>query len=167
MRIRQLERFPPSKTVEAPIQSQGAQPKSLADLDTLCLLLDPRRMQSNIVRLKTRLGQLGVPLRPPLKTVKSIDIARLVLSDPAGPAAVSTLREAEVFFAAGVKDILYAVGITRSRVGDRGRNEPLASSRRLRRDTGSPAARSFSAEPTAAARSCSAACSSASALRQA
>jgi D-serine deaminase-like pyridoxal phosphate-dependent protein len=108
----QLECFPPSKTVDAPAQSQGARPKALADLDTPCLLLDGRRMQSNIVRLKTRLGQLGVPLRAHLKTVKSIDIARLVLSDPAGPAAVSTLREAEVFFAAGVKDILYAVGIT-------------------------------------------------------
>jgi D-serine deaminase-like pyridoxal phosphate-dependent protein len=111
MRMAQLECFPPSKTVDAPAQSQGARPRALADLDTPCLLLDPRRMQSNIVRLRTRLGQLGVPLRAHLKTVKSTDIARLVLSDPAGPAAVSTLHEAEVFFAAGVKDILYAVGI--------------------------------------------------------
>lgn len=68
-------------------------------------------MLHNIARLKTRLARLGVPLRPHLKTAKSIPAARAVMDGPSGPAAVSTLQEAEMFAAAGVKDILYAVGI--------------------------------------------------------
>lgn len=68
-------------------------------------------MLHNIARLKTRLSQLGVPLRPHLKTAKSIPAARAVMDSPGGPAAVSTLQEAEMFAAAGVKDILYAVGM--------------------------------------------------------
>ncbi|WYJ41891.1 alanine racemase [Bradyrhizobium sp. 2S1] len=68
-------------------------------------------MLHNIARLKTRLARLGVPLRPHLKTAKSIPAARAVMDGPGGPAAVSPLQEAEVFAAAGVKDILYAVGV--------------------------------------------------------
>ena len=99
------------KPSEPPGHSGNRSGKTLADLDTPCLVLDPRRMQANVSHLKARLQSFGVPLRPHLKTVKSVDIARRVLSGPTGPAAVSTLREAEVFLDAGVTDILYAVGI--------------------------------------------------------
>jgi D-serine deaminase-like pyridoxal phosphate-dependent protein len=58
------------------------------------------------------LGPLGVEIRPHLKTVKSVEAPRRVLKDGTGPATVSTLREAGVFSAAGVKDIVYAVGIS-------------------------------------------------------
>lgn len=68
-------------------------------------------MQRNIDRLAGRADRLGVQLRPHLKTTKSIDAARYVLKDGAGPATVSTLAEAEVFAAAGIKDIVYGVGI--------------------------------------------------------
>ncbi|GGB39913.1 alanine racemase [Tistrella bauzanensis] len=81
------------------------------DLQTPCLVVDEARMAANITRMNTRIAELGVGLRPHLKTAKSIDIARRMLPDPGGPATVSTLREAEVFAAAGVRDILYAVGI--------------------------------------------------------
>src|SRR3990170_2009705 len=83
----------------------------LAHLPTPCLLLDQQRMDRNIARLRQHLAGLGVPLRPHLKTSKSVDIARRVMATPAGPATVSTLKEAEEFSAAGVRDILYAVGI--------------------------------------------------------
>ena len=53
----------------------------------------------------------GVQLRPHLKTPKSIEVARRVMASPQGPAAVSTLQEAEQFAAAGVTDLLYAVGV--------------------------------------------------------
>jgi len=62
-------------------------------------------------RLRTHLDTLGVALRPHLKTAKSVDVARRVLTGGNGPATVSTLKEAEVFAAAGVRDILYAVSI--------------------------------------------------------
>lgn len=85
--------------------------QKIQDLPTPCLLLDPRRMQHNIDRLKHHLSGLNVPLRPHLKTCKSLEIARLLMPTPEGPATVSTLQEAEQFAAAGVRDILYAVGI--------------------------------------------------------
>ena len=83
----------------------------LADLATPCLVLDEATMLRNTARLRERLSPLGVALRPHLKTAKSVEVARRVLSGGNGPATVSTLKEAEVFAGAGVKDILYAVGI--------------------------------------------------------
>jgi D-serine deaminase-like pyridoxal phosphate-dependent protein len=83
----------------------------LGDLATPCLVLDADRMERNIARLRARLDGLGVALRPHLKTTKSVEVARRVMNSPAGPATVSTLLEAEQFVAAGVRDIIYAVGI--------------------------------------------------------
>jgi D-serine deaminase-like pyridoxal phosphate-dependent protein len=83
----------------------------LATLNTPCLVLDEAKMMSNIHRLRSRAAALGVSLRPHLKTAKCVEVARRLLTDGNGPATVSTLAEAEVFAAAGVRDILYAVGI--------------------------------------------------------
>jgi D-serine deaminase-like pyridoxal phosphate-dependent protein len=85
---------------------------ALLALPTPALVLDETRMQRNVQRLRDHLGPLGVQIRPHLKTVKSVEAARRILKDGNGPATVSTLREAEVFGAAGVKDIVYAVGIS-------------------------------------------------------
>lgn len=84
---------------------------ALAALPTPSLILDEGRMMRNVARLRHHLDALGVTLRPHLKTVKSVEAARRVLSGGTGPATVSTLKEAEVFAAAGVRDVLYAVGI--------------------------------------------------------
>ena len=84
----------------------------LQTLPTPSLLLDESRFLRNVDRLRTRMEGLGVNLRPHLKTVKSVEAARRVLAGGRGPATVSTLKEAGVFAAAGVTDILYAVGIT-------------------------------------------------------
>ena len=103
-------------TIE-PVQSRpetGA--TTLGNLDTPCLILDAERMERNIARLRTRLDRLGVSLRPHLKTTKSVEVARRVMTSPAGPATVSTLQEAARFAEAGVRDILYAVGIAPSKL---------------------------------------------------
>jgi D-serine deaminase-like pyridoxal phosphate-dependent protein len=84
---------------------------TLDTLSTPCLILDRGRMDRNVARLRARLQQLGPVLRPHLKTAKSPDAARRVMATAAGPATVSTLKEAEEFAAAGVTDITYAVGI--------------------------------------------------------
>jgi D-serine deaminase-like pyridoxal phosphate-dependent protein len=89
---------------------------ALAQLDTPALILDEARMLRNLARLRAHLDGLGVALRPHLKTVKSVDAARRILKDGTGPATVSTLREAEVFAAAGIRDITYAVGIAPSKL---------------------------------------------------
>lgn len=83
----------------------------LHELRTPCLVLDAVRMERNVARLRARVADLGVRLRPHLKTAKSVEVARRVMDSPRGPATVSTLKEATLFAAAGVRDILYAVGI--------------------------------------------------------
>jgi D-serine deaminase-like pyridoxal phosphate-dependent protein len=92
-------------------QQHNAPAACLENLDTPSLVLDERRMTANIRRMRERMQALGVQLRPHLKTPKSIDVARRVMDTAEGPACVSTLQEAEQFAQAGVRDILYAVGI--------------------------------------------------------
>jgi D-serine deaminase-like pyridoxal phosphate-dependent protein len=84
---------------------------ALSSLSTPSLILDEGRMLRNVDRLRRHLDALGVTIRPHLKTVKSVEAAQRVLTGGNGPATVSTLKEAEVFAAAGGKDIVYAVGI--------------------------------------------------------
>lgn len=85
---------------------------TLADLSTPCLVVDEVRMARNIARLRDKMGGLGVQLRPHLKTCKSVEIARRLMDTPEGPATVSTLEEAARFADAGVRDMIYAVGIS-------------------------------------------------------
>jgi D-serine deaminase-like pyridoxal phosphate-dependent protein len=98
----------PLSTEHTPSTKAGS---TLGNLATPCLVLDADRMERNIARLRAKLDGLGVALRPHLKTTKSVEVARRVMNTPAGPATVSTLLEAEQFVAAGVRDIIYAVGI--------------------------------------------------------
>jgi len=95
---------------------QPAAPTTLLDLETPCLVLDVERMERNVARLRARLADLGVGLRPHLKTCKSVEVARRVMDSPQGPATVSTLKEAAHFAAAGVRDMIYAVGIAPSKL---------------------------------------------------
>ncbi|WP_197524456.1 alanine racemase [Novosphingobium resinovorum] len=73
-------------------------------------------MARNVTRLRSRLASHGVCLRPHLKTGKSVEVARRTMTTPQGPATVSTLKEAELFAAAGVTDLIYAVGIAPSKL---------------------------------------------------
>jgi D-serine deaminase-like pyridoxal phosphate-dependent protein len=81
---------------------------TLADLHTPVLILDRQRLQANIARMQARATQLGVSLRPHLKTAKSAMVAELAVGKT-GAITVSTLAEAEYFAKAGFRDILYAV----------------------------------------------------------
>lgn len=84
---------------------------TLDDLPTPCLVLDRTILQRNIATMEAALARHDVPLRPHMKTAKSIDVARLVLQNQPGGITVSTLAEAEYFAAHDITDILYAVGI--------------------------------------------------------
>jgi D-serine deaminase-like pyridoxal phosphate-dependent protein len=84
---------------------------SLTALQTPCLILDEDKMMRNIARLRKHLHHLRVPLRPHLKTCKSVSVAMYLVEAKHSMATVSTLKEAEVFAEAGIKSILYAVGI--------------------------------------------------------
>jgi D-serine deaminase-like pyridoxal phosphate-dependent protein len=83
----------------------------LADLPTPCALLDESRLARNIARMQSRMDALGVKLRPHVKTAKCIAVAQRQRDAGARGITVSTLKEAEQFFAAGFDDILYAVCI--------------------------------------------------------
>ena len=80
-------------------------------LDTPTALLDEGRMQHNIRRMQSRIEALGARLRPHVKTAKCLAVAQQQLAAGAKGITVSTLKEAAVFFDAGIDDILYAVCI--------------------------------------------------------
>ena len=84
----------------------------LQDLPTPAALIDTDRMQRNIQRMQQRMNALGVAFRPHVKTSKCIPVAQAQIDAGARGITVSTLKEAEQFFAAGVTDILYAVGMS-------------------------------------------------------
>jgi len=84
----------------------------LSEIPTPALVLDRRILERNVAAMAEALARHRVMPRPHLKTAKSIDVARLVLGGTESAITVSTLAEAEYFAAHGIKDILYAVGIT-------------------------------------------------------
>jgi D-serine deaminase-like pyridoxal phosphate-dependent protein len=83
----------------------------LNELSTPAALIDVTRMERNIKRMQLRMNSLGVAFRPHVKTSKCSEVTRLQIGAGATGITVSTLKEAEQFFAMGVTDILYAVGI--------------------------------------------------------
>lgn len=91
--------------------AETASGATLQDLETPCLVLDQERMGQNIARLGGKIKNLGVHSRPHLKTGKSVEIARMMMDSSIGPATVSTLQEAAQFAEAGVRDMIYDVGI--------------------------------------------------------
>ena len=84
----------------------------LAELLTPCLVLDRGILRRNIDAMAHALKRHNVPLRPHMKTAKSIEVARLAIAGQPGGITVSTLAEAGYFAGHGIADILYAVGIT-------------------------------------------------------
>jgi len=89
----------------------------LSDLSTPAALVDVDRMQRNIARMQSRMNGLGVSFRPHVKTSKCVEVAQAQIQAGARGITVSTLKEAEQFFVAGITDILYAVGITANKFG--------------------------------------------------
>jgi D-serine deaminase-like pyridoxal phosphate-dependent protein len=84
---------------------------TLASLDTPAAIIDLPVMQRNIERLQQRMDALGVRFRPHVKTSKCTPVVRAQLAAGARGITVSTLKEATQFFADGITDILYAVGM--------------------------------------------------------
>ncbi len=84
--------------------------RRISDLQTPALLLSEERLARNIERMRERMAGFGVPIRPHIKTSKSVEVFRRALEGAVG-VTVSTLAEAEYAFENGVSNILYAVGI--------------------------------------------------------
>ncbi|MCZ4280770.1 alanine racemase [Kiloniella laminariae] len=81
------------------------------DLGTPSLLLNRDICEENCRVMQERAQGAGVRLRPHMKTAKSIEVYKMATRGGFEGITVSTLAEADFFANAGVKDILYAVGI--------------------------------------------------------
>ena len=88
----------------------------LEQIETPAALIDIARMQKNIARMQGHMNTLNVAFRPHVKTTKCIDVVRAQIAAGARGITVSTLKEAEAFFAAGIDDILYAVSMAPSKL---------------------------------------------------
>lgn len=76
------------------------------------LVLDRAKMNANIANMNRCIADQNTTLRVHLKTAKCYEVARRAMATAQGPAAVSTLLEAEVFGSMGITDCLYTVSIT-------------------------------------------------------
>lgn len=77
-------------------------------LDTPAVVVFRERVEANVTRLQAELDRRGIALRPHAKTHKSVGVARLQLAAGARGLTVGTLGEAEVFAAAGIRDLFVA-----------------------------------------------------------
>jgi D-serine deaminase-like pyridoxal phosphate-dependent protein len=89
---------------------------NLQELETPALVVDRSRMEANVFRMRKRMNELGVMLRPHVKTAKCLEAALACTGGKPAPITVSTLAEAEFFAARGFTDILYAVGLAPAKV---------------------------------------------------
>jgi len=83
----------------------------LSALDSPAAIINLPRMLRNIQLMQQRMDALDVRFRPHVKTSKCIPVVHAQIEAGAHGITVSTLKEAKYFFADGIKDILYAVGI--------------------------------------------------------
>lgn len=84
---------------------------NISSLNTPAAVVDTARMQQNIRRMQQRMNELGVRFRPHVKTTKCAPVVRAQLAAGAQGITVSTLKEAAHFYAEGISDIVYAVGM--------------------------------------------------------
>jgi D-serine deaminase-like pyridoxal phosphate-dependent protein len=105
----------PAKLEISPSEDRIRMPR-LDDLPTPALLLDLDMLEANLRWMADRTAQLGVALRPHVKTHKCIEVGRLQRDLGAQGITVSTLAEAAAFAAAGFDDITWAFPVIPSRL---------------------------------------------------
>ncbi len=81
---------------------------SVADIETPALLVDLDILEANIRRWQAVFDDAGVAFRPHIKTHKSTAIAALQIAAGANGLTVAKTSEAEVFAAAGFRDLAVA-----------------------------------------------------------
>ena len=90
----------------------------IVDLPTPSAVVDLDKVESNTRWMSKRAHQLGVRLRPHVKTHKSIEAAKLQVEGHFGGITVSTLAEANHFAEGGFEDITWAFPLPVSRVAE-------------------------------------------------
>ena len=89
---------------------------NIHDIPTPALILDLDRLETNLRWMADRASELGVALRPHMKTHKCVEIGRRQRELGASGITVSTLYEARVFADHGFDDITWAFPIPLSRI---------------------------------------------------
>ena len=92
--------------------------RTIHDLPTPALLLDLPTLERNLRGMQQRTDELGVALRPHLKTHKCVEIAGAQRTLGCRGVTVSTLYEARVFADHGFEDITWAFPLAAERAGD-------------------------------------------------
>lgn len=92
--------------------------RTIYDLPTPALLLDLDVLERNLRRMSERAANLGVGLRPHLKTHKCVEIGRAQQALGSSGATVSTLYEARVFADHGFEDLTWAFPLAPARATD-------------------------------------------------
>jgi D-serine deaminase-like pyridoxal phosphate-dependent protein len=90
-----------------------------ADLLTPCLVVDRDVLDGNLIAMADRASDLGLALRPHVKTHKCVEIARRQVALGGVGLTVATVGEAEVFADAGFTDLFIAYPLWAA--GTRGR----------------------------------------------
>lgn len=91
---------------------------TLDDIPTPALLLDLDVLEANLGAMAARARDLGVRLRPHVKTHKSPDVGRRQLEAGARGITVATLPEARAFAGAGFDDLTWAFPVVPGRLGE-------------------------------------------------
>jgi len=90
--------------------------EKIKDLNTPCILVDEKVVKNNCKKMIDRANQLGVGIRPHMKTHKTIEIGKYQVEGLKDHRViVSTLSEAQ-FFTKAFKDILYAIPISPNKI---------------------------------------------------
>jgi D-serine deaminase-like pyridoxal phosphate-dependent protein len=90
----------------------------LDQVPTPALIVDLDRLESNLARMAARTRELGVTLRPHIKTHKCVEIGERQRALGAQGITVSTLYEASVFADHGFDDITWAFPLIHSRIDE-------------------------------------------------
>ena len=85
-------------------------------LATPALLLDVRVLENNLDRMAARSEELGVALRPHIKTHKCLEIARMQMDRGACGLTTATLAETEIFATAGYDDLTHAFPLDQGKI---------------------------------------------------
>ncbi|MEE2750730.1 MAG: alanine racemase [Myxococcota bacterium] len=88
----------------------------IGELSTPCALVDLDQVEKNTRWMSERAHELGVRLRPHVKTHKCLEAARLQVDGHFGGITVSTLAEASYFAKGGFQDITWAFPLPVGRV---------------------------------------------------
>lgn len=75
-------------------------------------------LERNLARMQSRCDELGVALRPHVKTHKCVEIGRMQRAMGARGITVATLEEARAFADAGFDDITWAFPVIAGRIGE-------------------------------------------------